>query len=89
MASTPAIDNFVTRNGGRELWLLGRGLQRLDLTRDVLEEIDLGWRPDQINFLPWRDLFVLTRPRENSVSFWSPASRTTTRTVALPIASRR
>ncbi|MDB4932134.1 MAG: hypothetical protein JWM10_4618 [Myxococcaceae bacterium] len=83
------LDNFVRRNGSRELWAARGGLWRYGVLTDDVEHIDLGWQPEQINLLPRSDLLVLDRPYENALSFWSPATRATVRTVRLPVPARR
>ena len=84
----PALNNFVSRDDGRELWVARDGLWRISPLDDAVEAIALGWSPEQINLLPRSDLLVLDRPFENALSFWSPRTRALQRTVRLPVPVR-
>lgn len=70
----PDVDlgRFVSREGHDELWLLDRGLFRLDYGQGVLEEAELDFRPANINILPQRDEIVVDDPAGRHLAFIDP-----------------
>jgi hypothetical protein len=76
------LDEFVSRPGHGELWLVDRGLFRLDFHALSLEPIALDWTPSHINLLPRHDQLVLDDGA--ALSFFDPTTRRTVREVALP-----
>ncbi len=83
-ASVSLADEFAVRSQADELWVVSGGLHRVALGERRVESVGLGWSPAHLNILPQRDLLVLDVPGQNELRYWSPATRTVTRRVALP-----
>jgi hypothetical protein len=78
------LNEFVSRLGHGELWLVDEGLYRLDFLAGEHERISLSWQPDHINILRQRDLLVLDDNRRERLVFFDPDSLTVTQSVPLP-----
>lgn len=83
-ASVSLADEFAVRSQADELWVASSGLYRVALGERRVESVGLDWFPTHLNILPQRDLLVLDVPGRDELRFWSPATRTVTRSVALP-----
>jgi hypothetical protein len=81
------LDDFVSRVGYDQLWLVDQGLYCLDFTTAVLQSVPLSWTPLNINILPMHDWLVLDDAASGAIRFFSPSTRTVTRTVDLPLAA--
>jgi len=69
------LNEFVSRMGHDELWLVSDGLFRLDFTELVLEPIGTDFFPRHINHLPEQDLLVLDDEVDPRLIFYDPDSR--------------
>jgi hypothetical protein len=79
------LNEFVTRPGHPELWLVdGAALHRLDLMSALLERISLSTAVDRINVLRVRDQLVLGTGRGAKITFYDPSTRTELRQVEIP-----
>ncbi len=75
--TTMDLDNFVSRVGHDELWLvenqgLAGELYRLNFVTGALDQIQLAWNPRDINILPTRDRLVLDDTASGSVRLYDP-----------------
>lgn len=77
------LQEFVSRPGHGELWLVEKGLFRFDYLMAELEAIALDWQPDHVAILPQRDQLALDDRGGRRLVFWSPQTRTVVRSVAL------
>jgi hypothetical protein len=67
------LDEFVSRVGAGELWMLDAGdLFRLDLFSAELEAVSTSFTPRRINILPGKDLLVLTDSESPGLVFLDP-----------------
>jgi hypothetical protein len=80
------LENFVSRIGYDQLWLVDQGLYSLNFHTDVLEPVPLPWTPMNVNILPTHDLLVLDDANSDAIRFLSPTTRTVVQTVNLPLA---
>ena len=81
------LNNFVSRIGYDQLWLVDQGLYCLDFATAVLQSVPLSWTPLNINILPMHDWLVLDDAASGAIRFFAPTTRTVTRTVNLPLAA--
>jgi hypothetical protein len=79
-----ALEEFVDRGAASELWMLDRGLWRVDYRNATQEKIDLGWEPKHIGILPEHDYIVLDQSREQEIHFVDPDTAEVHATVPLP-----
>jgi len=63
------LNEFVSRPGQGELWLVDQGLFRLDLFTNQLDAQPLTFTPKRINILPMRDQIVLDDRSSNEIRF--------------------
>jgi hypothetical protein len=80
----PSLNEFVSRPGAGELWIVDQGLFRLDFLTPAIESVELGWTPNHINRLPNRDLLVMNDRSESRIVFFDPVTYQTTMSVFLP-----
>ncbi len=80
------LENFVSRIGYDQLWIVDRGLYTLNFQTAVLKGVPLSWTPLNINILPTRDLLVLDDANSGAIRFFSPSTLAVERTVNLPLA---
>jgi hypothetical protein len=80
------LENFVSRIGYDQLWIVDQGLYTLNFQTAVLKGVPLSWTPLNINILPTRDLLVLDDANSGAIRFFSPSTLTVERTVNLPLA---
>ena len=76
------LDEFVSRPGTGEMYLVDQGLFRLDLFDATLEEVPLDFVPAHINRLP-SDQLVVDDPVGGSLEFIAPDSGAVVRSVEL------
>jgi hypothetical protein len=79
------LENFVSRVGYDQLWIVDQGLFTLNFQTAVLAQVPLPWTPLNINILPTRDLLVLDDASSGAIRFLSPSTLTVARTVTLPL----
>ena len=79
------LQNFVSRIGYDQLWIVDDGLYTLNFQTAVLKDVTLSWTPLNINILPMRDLLVLDDANSGAIRFFSPSTLTVARTVNLPL----
>lgn len=78
------LDEFVSRLGHRELWLVDRqALYRLDLDAGDLETVPTSFAPEHINILRNHDWLVLDDARSERLVFFDPADKQTVSSVSL------
>ena len=78
------LDEFVSRAGHGELWLVQHGLYRLDMMTAAISSVLLSFEPAHINILPTRDRLVVDDDAAPFLRFIDPATQQVTRTVTLP-----
>lgn len=76
------LDEFVSRPGTGELYLVDQGLYRLDLFDATLTEMDIGFVPEHINRLP-SDQLVVDHPAAGRLEFLEPDTGAIVRSVEL------
>lgn len=69
------LNEFVSRLGHGELWLLSDGLFRLDFVTPTLESIPLSFYPRALNILPQQDLLVMDDEVDPRLIFFEPETR--------------
>ncbi len=79
-----ALADITVREGHDEVWAVADGLWRIDLREAVTEQVDLGWTPDNVVWMPESDLLYLDDAGRPRMVFWDPTLRTTLTTVDLP-----
>ncbi len=82
----PAIglDEFVSRIGHDELWLVDQqALFRLDMRQGLFETVSTSFAPQHVNILPTRDRLVLDGAGTNKLFFMDPSTKRVTRTVSV------
>jgi hypothetical protein len=76
------LNEFVSRPGTGQLYLVDQGLFRLDVFAATLEEVPLAFEPAHINRLP-SDQLVVDNPSADELVFLDPDSGDTNRRVSL------
>lgn len=77
------LNEFVSRPGTGEMYLVDEGLFRLDLFEATLDEVTLSFVPEHINRTP-SDQLVVDDPGGERLVFLGPDDGATRRSVALP-----
>jgi hypothetical protein len=79
-----ALEEFVDRSAASELWMLDKGLWRVDYRDATQEKIELGWEPKHIGILPEHDYIVIDQSREQKIHFIDPDTAEVHAEVPLP-----
>lgn len=77
------LNEFVSRPGAAELWLVQDSLYRVDLLDPVLERVSTTFKPEHINILAERDLLVLDHRYDTDLRFYDPDAREVVNRVTL------
>lgn len=84
----PAIglNEFVSRLGHRELWLVDQqSLFRLDLEQGEFDMIPTSFAPEHINILRNHDWLVMDDARSDAMVFFDPSDESAVAEVTLPV----
>ena len=79
-----ALEEFVDRSAASELWMLDKGLWRVDYRDATQEKIELGWEPKHIGILPEHDYIVIDQSKEQKIHFIDPDTAEVHAEVPLP-----
>lgn len=74
--TTPYLDQFVSRLGHDEVWILGTegGVDRFDLVTGSLSHFPLDGNPSGIGILPSRDRLVFDDGTHSRLTIWDPTT---------------
>ena len=78
------LEEFVDRSAASELWMLDKGLWRVDYRDATQEKIELGWEPKHIGILPEHDYIVIDQSKEQKIHFIDPDTAEVHAEVPLP-----
>lgn len=80
------LGDYISRIGHQELWsAVGNNLYRVNYSEGTLETTTTSWTNGRMNYLPSRDLLVLSDRSTPTIRLVDPTSRMIRQAITLPI----